>query len=264
MSKTKCYSIIAFWFFILTIPSFSQIELTYDTTQDWYNTGYRYTANKKIYILCSGVHVDDTNLNNIVYSPSGWPFYNKTDIPLPSAPENSLIGKLGSNGKPFYIGTGGRFISTESGLLYVRVNDQILSNNRGKLLVGIFDGRSTEIIFNSTDDWYNTGYNCVHGKEVFLYATGAHDDDRTLEWWAYYFTPAGRNLIEFKNVPLPGVPENSLIGKIGQNGKPFYIGNGGRIILPNSGRLYIRINDQSLYNNVGLIILNIFEDFISR
>lgn len=58
--------------------------------------------------------------------------------------------------------------------------------------------------------------------------------------------------------PLPEVPRDALIGRIGE--EVFYVGNGGAFAAAESGPLYLRINDcdEGLYDNQGslrLIIL---------
>lgn len=58
--------------------------------------------------------------------------------PLPSAAGGALIGRLGESGEPFYVGAraGGVALPT-SGLLYLRINDDLLGDNRGQLRVEI-------------------------------------------------------------------------------------------------------------------------------
>jgi hypothetical protein len=51
--------------------------------------------------------------------------------------------------------------------------------------------------------------------------------------------------------PLPEVPRDALIGRIGRDN--FYVGNGGAFTAAKSGLLYLRINDcdEGLYENQG-------------
>lgn len=55
--------------------------------------------------------------------------------------------------------------------------------------------------------------------------------------------------------PLPGVPRDALIGRIGS--QVFYIGNGGQFSAPKTGTLELRLNDcdAGLYDNQGALRL---------
>lgn len=49
----------------------------------------------------------------------------------PGVPGGVLIGRIGENGAPFLVGRGTRVQAAERGKLYLRINDDILSDNEG-------------------------------------------------------------------------------------------------------------------------------------
>ena len=60
-----------------------------------------------------------------------------TWYPLPSALGGSLLGRVGETGPAFFVGRGTSFTTTEKGLLYVGINDDVLGDNEGALTLKI-------------------------------------------------------------------------------------------------------------------------------
>ena len=148
--------------------------------------------------------------------------------------------------------------SSESGELYLEVNDGNILNNLGHIFMHIFNQAEFTTYFSSDESWYNTGYSYTAGTELFLYPFGAHADNPNNDNWIE--TPAGRPYLPTSGHPLNGAPENGLIGKIGENGIPFYIGAGGNKVLSDSesGELYLEVNDGDISNNLGYIFMHVF------
>jgi hypothetical protein len=48
-----------------------------------------------------------------------------------------LLGRFGEEGYPFIVGRGGTFVTDREGLLYLRINDDILSDNEGYVTVEV-------------------------------------------------------------------------------------------------------------------------------
>jgi hypothetical protein len=48
-----------------------------------------------------------------------------------------LIGRIGETGQPFLVGTGTRWYADQAGLLYLRIDDDILSDNEGWVTVAV-------------------------------------------------------------------------------------------------------------------------------
>ncbi len=57
--------------------------------------------------------------------------------PLPQASGGALIGRIGENGRPFYVGRRTSGLADAPGLLYLRINDDLLGDNAGQLTIEI-------------------------------------------------------------------------------------------------------------------------------
>lgn len=71
--------------------------------------------------------------------PEGHRKYWAPDFyPLPGGPRGGcLIGRIGEKGGPFYVGRRYTSIAGSDGTLYLRINDDILSDNRGFLTIAV-------------------------------------------------------------------------------------------------------------------------------
>ncbi len=57
--------------------------------------------------------------------------------PLPQVDGGALIGRIGENGQPFYVGRWTSGLADAPGLLYLRINDDLLGDNAGQLAIEI-------------------------------------------------------------------------------------------------------------------------------
>ena len=57
--------------------------------------------------------------------------------PLPGVPGGALIGRIGEEGEPFHVGKSLRWRAERDGLLYLRIDDDILSDNEGYVTVEV-------------------------------------------------------------------------------------------------------------------------------
>jgi hypothetical protein len=48
-----------------------------------------------------------------------------------------LLGRIGEHGEPFYVGRGTTHFAQEAGLLFFRINDDLLGDNVGQLKLEI-------------------------------------------------------------------------------------------------------------------------------
>ena len=55
--------------------------------------------------------------------------------------------------------------------------------------------------------------------------------------------------------PVPNAPAGALIGRIGENGGPFPIGNLPAVQMPGAGLLYLSVNDGERSDNSGEFIV---------
>lgn len=90
------------------------------------------------------------------------------------------------------------------------------------------------------DVWTNTNVNLVSGAELSISASGQIGYDSSSD------TCGPDGLSSSKgSPPLPNENGASLIGKIGSNGNPFYVGSSYSGTVSSPGILYLSINDQN-------------------
>ena len=70
--------------------------------------------------------------------PEGHPRYSAPAFyPLPRAPGGALIGRVGDSGAPFYVGARASGRADQRGLLYLRIDDDLLGDNKGYVTVEV-------------------------------------------------------------------------------------------------------------------------------
>ncbi len=102
-------------------------------------------------------------------------------------------------------------------------------------------------------DWQSVGIQIEPGDVITFEADGT---------WLYtpeeYHGPAGSSRYQAPSYyPIPGGPGGILIARIGEQGKPFYVGGYRKFETRNSGLLYLRINDDILTDNEGWVSVDI-------
>lgn len=98
-------------------------------------------------------------------------------------------------------------------------------------------------------DWQSVGVMLHSGDRVYIRARGT---------WLYtpgeYHGPEGHARYRAPNTyPIPAIPGGILLGRVGEEGRPFVIGKGGVTVADREGLLYLRINDDILSDNVGYV-----------
>ena len=73
----------------------------------------------------------------------------------------------------------------------------------------------------------------------------------------YHGAGGSRHHTAPESYPIPGSPGGLLIGRIGETGQPFFIGQETYGIAEGSGKLYLRINDDRLGDNGGELALEV-------
>jgi hypothetical protein len=101
----------------------------------WQSTGVRLQANETAVIRAQG---------QWLYTPGEWHDANghkrypaPSFYPMTGVAGGVLLGRVGEDGYPQYVGRNGRLYTSEPGIIYLRINDDILSDNEGSLQVSI-------------------------------------------------------------------------------------------------------------------------------
>lgn len=116
--------------------------IKFDISNQWINTGVTLKKDSLVLINVEGVASCNglTKQNSIYWlGPEG--MYVQAagpNSPMPGAPPFSVVGKIGSSGKPFYIGRHILFKPKLSGYLYVGINDEIVWEDDGYFIVYVF------------------------------------------------------------------------------------------------------------------------------
>jgi hypothetical protein len=72
------------------------------------------------------------------HGPQGHERYRAPECyPLPDVPGGALIGRTGKDGEPFYVGDSFTFRARRAGCLFLRIDDDVLSDNEGHMTVEV-------------------------------------------------------------------------------------------------------------------------------
>ena len=102
-------------------------------------------------------------------------------------------------------------------------------------------------------DWQSVGVRVQEGDTLQIRAKGI---------WLYtpgeYHGPEGHARYRAPGFyPLPGVRGGALIARIGEDGKPFYVGGRSTHWVDKVGTLYLRIDDDILGDNEGYVTVEV-------
>ncbi|MEA3338722.1 MAG: hypothetical protein U9R15_02025 [Chloroflexota bacterium] len=103
--------------------------------RSWQSIGVRVREGDEMRILAHGAWLYTPGE---YHGPEGHRRYSSPAFyPLPNVPGGALIGRIGDDGEPFYVGRGIRWWANKPGLLYLRIDDDILSDNDGWVAVEV-------------------------------------------------------------------------------------------------------------------------------
>ena len=110
-------------------------------SSEWYDTGISLYAGEVVTITASGsVYIGD--VGSFAYeTPAGDSDYTTSQFYLPFVAPGlvpwSLVGKIGSGGTPFQLGTTAIFTASTSGELYLSINDNNFGDNSGSWSISV-------------------------------------------------------------------------------------------------------------------------------
>lgn len=113
---------------------------------DWVNTGIMVYADQEITLKVNGQAITGplNEYPDAISGPEGQPYlcsdlgYPEYACALDGAPYGALIGRIGLDGEPFYIGDASSITPAADGMLYLIVNDNTMlyyDNNSGFTVV---------------------------------------------------------------------------------------------------------------------------------
>ena len=103
--------------------------------RDWQSTGIRIDSGDRLKITASGQWLYTPNE---FHGPAGHPRFPAARFyPISRGAGGALIGRIGTSGSGFVVGDAVNMQTQEHGILYLRINDDILSDNDGWVAVQI-------------------------------------------------------------------------------------------------------------------------------
>ena len=103
--------------------------------RDWQSTGLRIQQGDLLTLEAEGTWLYTPGEYN---GPEGHRRYRAPSFyPLPSVPGGALIGRIGEDGDLRYVGDRAQWRAQSGGLLYLRIDDDILSDNEGFVTVNV-------------------------------------------------------------------------------------------------------------------------------
>jgi hypothetical protein len=110
--------------------------------RDWQSVGVQLVPGDVVHIRARGTWLYTPEE---YHGPGGHARYPApTFYPIPHVPGGILIGRIGESGQPFVVGRGQTRSVGQYGLLYLRINDDILSDNEGYVTVEVAVEREEE------------------------------------------------------------------------------------------------------------------------
>jgi hypothetical protein len=118
-----------------TIDHGSLHEIRIYAYRDWQSTGVRVHPDDLVTVEAAGTWLYTPGE---YHGPEGHDIYLAPRFyPLPNVRGGALIGRIGEEGDVFHVGRSSRWRAREEGFLYLRIDDDILSDNKGYVTVEV-------------------------------------------------------------------------------------------------------------------------------
>jgi hypothetical protein len=294
-----------------TPPVSSSYEVRIDSNAGWLDTGVFVNAGQAIRFRAEGevnawarcetekheFDVEHIDCRSLINGPEGGELRDvdghlleapRNDLPAPELRFLSLIGRIGSRGEAFQVGSQNQLESPTSGNLQLRINDPP-GDNEGEFIVFIEfvesgeslpqrdepDVQRFDIVVQGRGGWQHTDIRLRAGQQVIFHADGqinfwegCHElsptvSGRSLDCDRVTFGPDGGLFwdlngnpiaFEMEEYPAPEVQPFALIGRVDPNGEILLIGSESAHAIRSDGGLLLRVNepDRFLGNNGGM------------
>ncbi len=227
----------------------------------WYDTGLFLAQGKAYEVSASGLWGADFAWPGC--GPEGQPWQHYPEFPIAGMVRKfALIGRVGALGRPFHIGEKLTLPPPMAGRLYLRMNDFNLVDNWGGLRVTVagpllaaadapilahFTNEVRKLSLDAKSDWADSGVAVQPGQDLLIAAAGT--------WQAGPLMPPADADGYRDEVAL--LRRGALVGKIGEQGRPFYIGQILLLEPTKAGKLYLAMNDDARDDNQGSLTVTI-------
>lgn len=219
----------------------------------WTDTGVDLERGEMFTVLASGtIDFGSANTDPEGYGPDTYDQYNV----VPCADHAALVGRIGKDGEPFFLGAEAVSVATDAGRLYLGVNDKNIGDNSGSYAIRLTTDISHDVIMESgvtipaTVAWTDSGLDLAGGDMLVVTASGQVDDSTATPDTVW--GPEGKPNSFNSGASIIGcAPHVALLGKIGATGAPFLVGASHAAPAPVAGRLYFGLNDTQLVDEGG-------------
>ena len=130
--------VVGIWFFRHGLGPLHQddlAQLRIYAYRDWQSIGVQVQPGDRMTLRARGTWLYTPGE---YHGPEGHKRYRAPDTyPINAVPGGVLLGRVGESGPPFIVGSGGTFIINNEGFVYLRINDDILSDNKGFVVVDV-------------------------------------------------------------------------------------------------------------------------------
>ena len=123
----------------LTAPTGAGVAVS--PKQAWTSTGMTVRKGETLTFNANGEIRLSTDANDVATAFGSKSGRKAANAPMPNVLAGALIGRIGTSGEPFAIGSGVSLAMPESGQLFLGINDDGFEDNQGEIRVDI--GRST-------------------------------------------------------------------------------------------------------------------------
>jgi hypothetical protein len=238
-------------------PTSFTLEVPVD--HSWNDTGVDLERGEMFSVLASGtIDFGAASTDPEGYGPDTYDQYNV----VPCVDHASLIGRVGQDGLPFFLGAEAVSVATRSGRLYLGVNDKNIGDNSGTYAVRLTTDiahdvtMETGVTIPATVAWTDSQVDLDGGDILVITASGKVDDSvATPETtWGPDGKPGSFN---FGASILKCAQHVALLGKIGATGAPFVVGSSHAAPAPLAGRLFLGLNDVQLNDEGGKLAASV-------
>ena len=138
--------------------------------------------------------------------------------------------------------------SNEVATIILGRTDAAVAATSGSGTTGSAPSAGGAVVVNGNQQWTSTGIMVRKGERLTFNTSG----EVRLSTGDDVAQPAGATSgRKVAGAPMPNEIAGALIGRIGTNGKPFGIGNLNSVVVPETGMLFLGINDDHVADNSG-------------